>query len=467
MSFRRILLSCVLISAGIVLIAGSAFGRGQGESSSTGSAAVAQIKIATDSSGFSEPVWPQYTKSASLTVWTWITNADKLGAMFQKAFPTIQMDVKSVGQGQTDYTKLATAIQAGSGAPDVAQVEFQALPQFVNTGGLLDISPYVAGVKPLFPEWAWNQVSMNGKLYAIPQDAGPEGLIYRKDLFDQYKIAVPKTWAEFEQAGAALHQADPSKYITFVAVNDEGEVMGLLWQGGAYPFKNTPNGWKIDFTSAAAKKVMSYWLGLVQKGYVKVANAWTPDWSHELAVGTYGAVIGAAWSPTYEIEPYMEKNTTQAWRVSEMPQWNAGDTVDSNWGGSTDAVTTQTKYPDAAALFAAWLNTNKDAVALESTDIGQGGSGLFSADLFANKLPNFSAPVPFLGGQSANAVFTKMMPWVDKSFEWSPWTSYVYNQMQVQFSDMFNGKISSDQALQNIQDSVVSFARAQGFKVAN
>lgn len=452
------------ILAAVLVLAGCSQ---KGTTSAAGAAGAMKIEIKTDATGFAEPAWPKYDKPASLTVWTWITNADRLGTMFQKAFPTIRVDVKSVGQGQTEYTKLATAIQAGSGAPDVVQVEFQALPQFVNTGGLLDINKYVGGVKPLFPEWAWSQVFLNGKLYAIPQDAGPEGLIYRKDLFDKYNIAVPKTWADFEQAGALLHKADPSKYLTFVAVNDEGEINGLLWQGGAFPFKNTKNGWKIDFTSDAAKKVMNYWLGLVQKGYVRVANAWTPEWSHDLGQGLYGAVIGAAWSPTYEIEPYMEKGTTQQWRVAEMPQWNAGDTVDSNWGGSTDAVTTQTKHPEAAALFAAWLNTNRDPVGLEITDIGQGGSGLFDADLYTNKLPNFSAPNQFLGGQDANTIFAKMMPWVDKSFEWSPWTSYVYNQMQVQFTAMFKGEITVDQALQKVQDSVTSFARTQGFKVAD
>lgn len=429
--------------------------------------AFAQLtKISKDASGYSEPVWPQSPNPASITVWTWITNADKLGVLFHKAFPSISVEVKSVGQGQIDYTKLATAIQAGSGAPDVAQVEFQALPQFVETGGLLDISQYVAGVKPLFPEWTWSQVFLNGKLYAIPQDAGPEGLIYRKDLFDKYNIPVPKTWAEFEHAGALLHQADPTKYITFVALNDPGEINGLLWQGGVFPFKNTPNGWKIDFTSEKATKVVNYWLDLVKKGYAKVAAAWTPDWSHELGQGTYAAVIGAAWSPTYEIAPYMEKGTAQQWRVAEMPQWSSGQSVGSNWGGSTDAVTTQTKYPEASALFAAWINTHKEAVALLTTEIGQGGSGLFAAHVNSDKLSSFSGPNLFLGGQRANAVFSKMMPWVDKSFEWSPWTSFVYNEMQVQFTDLFNGKITTDQALRNLEDKVKGFARAQGFQVA-
>jgi multiple sugar transport system substrate-binding protein len=150
-----------------------------------------------------------------------------------------------------------------------------------------------------------------------------------------------------------------------------------------------------------------------------------------------------------------------------MPQWNMGDKVDSNWGGSTDAVTTQTKFPEASALFAAWINTHKDAVAILSTDIGRGGSGLFTAHVSSGKLPSFAGPNAFLGGQTANSIFTRMMPWVDKSFEWSPWTSFVYNEMQVQFTNLFSGKITTDQALQNLQDKVEGFARAQGFQVAH
>lgn len=461
-----------LTIAGILLLLPSlAFAGGQSEGQAgrpASTAALTPITFKTDSSGFKEPDWPAYTKNASLTVWTWIKNADALGKLFEKQFPNIKVDVPTIASGQAEYTKLTTAIQAGSGAPDVVQIEFQFIPQFVNTGGLLDISQYVGGIKPLFPEWTWTQVTSNGKLYAVPQDAGPEGLIYRKDLFDKYNIPVPKTWADFEQAGAKLHAADPSTYLTFLGLNDQGELNGLLWQAGVFPFHNTPNGWKINFVSDAARHVLTYWKNLVDKGYVKASTeVWAAGWINEIAQGKYASVIGAAWSPTYEIEPYVGKDSSQEWRVAEMPQWKEGDTVDSNWGGSTDAVTKQTRYPDAAALFAAWLNTSKEAIALETTDIGQGGSGLFDADLYTDKIPNFSANVPFLGGQNANAIFSKMMPWVDKNFEWSPWTSYVYNQMQVQLTDYFNGKISVDQTLANLQDKVTEFARAQGFQVAN
>ena len=74
------------------------------------SAQAMKLKINTDASGFSEPVWPESSKPASITVWTWIANADKLVPLFQKAFPSIKVDLKSVGQGQPEYTKLVSRL---------------------------------------------------------------------------------------------------------------------------------------------------------------------------------------------------------------------------------------------------------------------------------------------------------------------------------------------------------------------
>ena len=36
------------------------------------------------------------------------------------------------------------------------------------------------------------------------------------------------------------------------------------------------------------------------------------------------------------------------WRAGDIPQWNAGDNVSGNWGGSSDAVMASTKNPIVA-----------------------------------------------------------------------------------------------------------------------
>ncbi|GAB2745206.1 hypothetical protein GCM10027072_46590 [Streptomyces bullii] len=110
-----------------------------------------------------------------LTFWTWVPNIDKEIALFEKRYPDIKVKVVNAGQGVAHYTKLRTALKAGTGAPDLAQIEYQAVPTFTITNSLLDLAPYGAStLKDTFVDWTWAQVSgPDGQVWAIPQDTGP------------------------------------------------------------------------------------------------------------------------------------------------------------------------------------------------------------------------------------------------------------------------------------------------------
>ena len=120
----------------------------------------------------------------TLTFWTWVPDIKNEIKLFTTKYPKIKVNLVNVGQGAPHYQKLRTAIQAGQGAPDVAQVEFQFINSFtLGEGDLLDLTPHVpAKLKDSYPEWVWSQVNTNGGLWGIPQDTGPMGLLYRDDL---------------------------------------------------------------------------------------------------------------------------------------------------------------------------------------------------------------------------------------------------------------------------------------------
>jgi multiple sugar transport system substrate-binding protein len=176
-----------------------------------------------------------------LTFWTWVPDIQKEVNLFQKKYPAIKVKVVNAGQGEPQYTKLRTALKAGSGAPDAVQIEFQYIPTFSITDSLLDLRPYGAeALKDKFVDWTWKQVSgSDGQVWAVPQDTGPMGMLYRKDIFDKHGITPPKTWDEFAAAAKKLHAADPKVTMTNLASNQNGVWMGLLWQAGAKPFTTT------------------------------------------------------------------------------------------------------------------------------------------------------------------------------------------------------------------------------------
>src|SRR5579859_2770937 len=146
----------------------------------------------------------------TITFWSWVPNLQQAVNLFEQSHPNIKVDLRNVGSGGTEYTKLTTALKAGSGAPDVVQIEYAYLPQYELTGKLVDLSQYGANnIKNDFVPWTWAQVSQGSKIYAIPQDSGPMGLLYRADIFQKYNLAVPTTWAQYAQEATKLHQANP------------------------------------------------------------------------------------------------------------------------------------------------------------------------------------------------------------------------------------------------------------------
>jgi multiple sugar transport system substrate-binding protein len=399
----------------------------------------------------------------TITWWSWLTNIKELAKEYEAEHPNIHIVPVQVPGGAPAYEKYNTVLKAGTGAPDVLQIEYQEVPQFAQTGHLVDVTPYVKGQLGDFSDFSKRLVTYQGKIFGVPIDYDPMGMIYKPDIFNKYGIQVPKTWDEFAAAAAKLHQADPNKYLTFFSPNNGPRMMGLLWQGGAVPFQQLPSGeWKINFTSAKVKKVMNFWMDLINKGYVKVANDFTPQWGNELANGVYAADIGAIWSPTYEIGTYLKPDQYN-WKAAVMPQFDPSNPQESMWGGLTFCVTDQSQHAKEAASFAAWLSTNEKAI--ESN--GSVG-GLYSA---SKKFPDtaaFKSKQPVLGGQQENLLFSTVIPTLEKSkFQWSPWTDYAYGQMSEEIPKAIKGDITMDQALANIEANVKDFAKKQGLKVAN
>jgi len=399
--------------------------------------------------------------NVTLEWWSWLSNCPDLVKMYEEQHPNVKINFTSVPGGDPAYQKYAAALRAGSGAPDVLQIEYDRLPQFAYEGHLVDLTSYAKPFQADFPDFSWRMVTIENRVFGIPIDLDPMCLLYKPDILERNKIAVPTTWTEFADAAAKLHQADASRFLSFFPSNNGIRMMGLMWQGGATPFEElAPKQWRINFTSPEASKVMNFWGDLIKKGYVKATPAATPEWGNEIATGVYAIDVGAIWGPTYEIGPYLKK-TQYNWKAAKMPQWDPAHPQESMWGGLSFAVTDQSKHKQEAAQFAAWLGTDEKAVQSHGST-----GGLYGA---SNKFPQvqaFKSRQPVLGGQQENLLISQVIPTLTASkFRWSPWSQYAFNQLQTEVPKAIAGSITYDQALANVEASVKSFAKQQGFKV--
>jgi multiple sugar transport system substrate-binding protein len=397
-----------------------------------------------------------------LTFWTWVPDISKEVALFEKKYPAIDVSVVNAGQGEPQYTKLRTALKAGSGAPDVAQIEFQYIPTFSLTKSLVDLRPYGAEAqKGKFVDWTWGQVTgSNGEVWAYPQDTGPMGMLYRQDIFDKYGIEVPKTWDEFAAASRKLHAADPKVFFTNLAPNQNGVWMGLLWQAGAKPFTTPgPETVTVNLNDEVSKKLGTYWGGLIKENVVSADPDFVDAWYQALNRGKYATWLTAAWGPVFLTGS--AKSTSGKWRAAPLPQWDAAKPVSGNWGGSTSAVITGTKNPIAAAKFAEFINTDPESTKKFATE-----QFLFPATKAILADPSFTQQKPaFYGGQTVNQVFADISDTVDTEFQWPPFLDQAVNDWDETVGKSFADKTDTNAALDQWQQRVTEYAKNQGFKV--
>ena len=395
----------------------------------------------------------------NLTYWSWIGGMDKQVALFNQAHPNIHVTVQNVGSGTVEYDKLFTAIKANN-EPDIAEVEFQTLPQFETTGSLVDLSKYNGNsVKDQFPAWMWNQVMLDNGLYAIPQDGGPMALFYREDIFKKYNLPVPTTWAQYADDAAKLHAADPKAYITHFNPQQGGQFTGFVWQNGGSLFGTSGQSWKVSINSPQAQQVAAYWQDLISKKLVKVEPDFTNGWYSDLQNGTLATWVSAAWG-----NGILKQNAPQTsgkWRVAPMPQWQAGQNVSSNWGGSTTVVFKSSKHPQEASTFAQWISANQQSALQEFT------TGAYPALLSAQSSSTMNSPQPFFGNQVINEVFSASAKQVNVNFQWGPSMVQVYNDMGDNFANAANGKGTLSDSLDAVQQSTITYLKKQGFSVTS
>lgn len=395
----------------------------------------------------------------NLTFASWVPNLQPVIDMFNKSHPNIHVTWQSVPAGANGtYAKFFTEITAKN-APDLGQVEYQFLPTFEATGGLLDMSQYGASsLKSGFVPWTWNQVTQGSAVYAIPQDTGPMAMYYRADLFKKYNIAVPQTWADYATAAAKLHAANPNYYITDFPPKEAGQYLGLEWQAGAQPFQISGNSWKVAINDSASKMVASYWQSLLDKKLVKTDPDFTQAWYNDLQNGGAATWISAVWGANTILSN--APSTSGDWAVAPMPQWTAGQNVAGNWGGSTTVVFKDSQHPKEATEFATWLNTNSGSV----NGMVQGAQ-LYPALTSALGTPASDAVKKFYSGQDIFSTFQQISSTVNVNFQWGPTMNQVFTDLGDNFTNATEGKTTLPAALDAVQASTVAAMQKQGFTV--
>ncbi|WP_371557346.1 extracellular solute-binding protein [Streptomyces longwoodensis] len=419
-----------------------------------GAGALAACGSSDDDAAGSGPV--------SLTYWTWTPGMDKVVDLWNEGpgkKDRITVTVKKQASGDTLVSKILTAHKAGK-APDLVQAEYQALPTLVSNDALADISRDVGDAKGKFAEGVWQQTTLGtDAVYAVPQDIGPMMFYYRADLFEKYGLTVPTTWDEFAATARKLKEAALDVDLTTFSANDSGLFAGLAQQAGARWWTTSGDTWKVAVDDAATRKVADFWGGLVKEGAVDNQPMYTPAWNKALNTGQQIAWVSAVWAPGTLTTA--APDTEGKWAMAPLPQWSKGEDVTGSWGGSSTAVTTDSRHQDAAAKFAAWLNTDGDALNALAKE-----GGIYPASTSAQLSGAFTTPPAYFADQPDFYTLAARIAKTTAPSAWGPNVNVAYTSFKDAFGAAAKNKSDFGAALRTVQADTVADMKKQGFEVA-
>ncbi|GAC1349981.1 MAG: ABC transporter substrate-binding protein [Ktedonobacteraceae bacterium] len=267
---------------------------------------------------------------------------------FEQAHPNIHINWSPI---PGDYpTKMRANVASGT-VPDVFYLQPAMSSSYINTGKLLNLSPYMArdGVKATdyYPALINPFTCTSGQVFGLPKDWNSLGVFYNKQMFQAAGLSTPTaswTWDDLKadaqkltkNAGAPnsvyglVLSADPSRWGAF-----------LLANGGSVLNKN---GTQATFTDQAAIDSLNYYASFVKNKTGALPTTVGAPWSGD-AFGKQRAamVIEGGW-----LIPYMASTYPSVqYGIAPLPTTPSGKRADLTFTNAWSAYS-GTQHPAAA-----------------------------------------------------------------------------------------------------------------------
>jgi multiple sugar transport system substrate-binding protein len=449
------MMSTAVIGVALSLSLAACSTSGPGQSSTN------QNKTGTNQIATPSQIAKALQKRTTLTMWGWAQQDAPLIAAFEKAYPKITVNLQNEGSSGTEYTKLQNVIKAGSGVPDVAQIEYSALPNFVLSKSLVNLSQYGQDAnKSKFSTASWTAVTVGGSVYSVPQDSGPLEMFYRPDVFNKLGLSIPKTWNEYIADAKKIHAADPNDYIAADA-GDGNTADSMIWQAGGRPYSTSGTKVSINLEDQGTKKFSAMWGQLISQGLIDTKTAaFTPDWFTGLADGKYATYIAGGWGSGSLINHV--PTATGEWRAALVPQYSAGDHANGEDGGSSTAVLGASSHKLAAIGFAQWFSQDKEANQLWVADGATPSmTGVLTSSAWLNQ------KVPYFGGQQIYKVFAQASKDVSPGWQFLPFQVYANSIFADTVGQAYATQGNLQKGLTAWGTEVKKYGTAQGFTIVN
>jgi len=270
--------------------------------------------------------------------------------------PDIQVTQKKVGTWDEAKDNLYTKLAAGSGLSDIEAIEGDGMPAILaESDAFVDLTdPALDGRWLDFKAAA--ATNTDGQMIGYATDAGPEGICYRADLFkkaglptDRDKVAaLMGTWDDYFATGEEFTKKVPG---TAWYDSTGGTAQAMLNQV-QNPFEKDDN--TIDVENPELEAVYATLTDNIDKGLSTKLPQWSDDWNAAFQNDGFATMACPGWMLGVVAG---NAEGVKGWDFADVFPGGGG-----NWGGSFLTVPKQSKQPEEAQEFAAWITAPEQQV---------------------------------------------------------------------------------------------------------
>jgi arabinosaccharide transport system substrate-binding protein len=260
------------------------------------------------------------------------------------------------------HNKLLVALQSGTGAPDMSDIEISKFPNYLKgEPQILPLNDVVDPERANIVPSRLDIYSKDGNNYGLPFHVGATVIYYNMEILDQAGVNPDdiKTWADYEVAAKTVFEKTGIPMTTF-EVSDQWSLWPQVAQMKSADDFITTSG-EININGPEVLQALKYQQNLVKQGYALPA----PGNMHH-AEEYYGFMNqgGAAsiFMPMWYMGRFIEYMPDLKGKIAikPMPAWAEGEPRSAGMGGTGTAVTNQSENPDLAKAFLAYAKLSKD-----------------------------------------------------------------------------------------------------------
>ncbi|WP_368996973.1 ABC transporter substrate-binding protein [Caldifermentibacillus hisashii] len=303
--------------------------------------------------------------ATEITFWTFAgTHADfytNAAERWNKENPNkpIKLTVENYPFDQM-HNNLLMALQSGSGAPDLADIELAKFPNFLK--GDIQLEPLndliESELDSFIPE-RLNIYAKDGKYYGAPTHLGASVVYYNTEIMEQAGVDIDsiKTWDDYVKAGQKVTDKT-GKPMTTIATNWYG-IWPYVAQRGSDFFDE--NG-ELTLDNQKNIETLGFINDLVNK--YKIAEIAPGGQYHSEEF--YGFMNDGGQASLVIPMYYMKDFTTYMpdlkgkIQIRPMPKWSDSDFQSATMGGTGTVVTNQSKHKELAKEFLYFAKLSKE-----------------------------------------------------------------------------------------------------------